>query len=119
MLRKSAPLLMAVLMLSFTGACATRSSTKEVRTVAATAASLTVVIPDTVKEPCVGAELPPPPKPSEKDYQVFGARQTAKLELCEGKRALAVDTMELHNRYVDSLQQKLDPPPWWKRVLPH
>jgi len=88
-----------------------------VQTVAATAASLKVEVPPTVREKCVGAELPPPPKPSEKDYQVFGARQTTKLELCEGKRALAVDAMDLHNTYVDRLVDAVRPPTFWERIV--
>jgi hypothetical protein len=85
-----------------------------VQTVAASAASLKVVVPATVREPCAGAELPPPPHPAVRDYQVFGARQTSRLEMCDQKRALGVEAMDLHNTYVDRLVGDLSPKPWWK-----
>lgn len=70
-----------------------------------------------MREPCVGAPLPPPPAPSEVDYQVFGVRQTSKLAECENKRRLGVEAMDLHNRYVDKLTESLDPPSLWQKVF--
>ncbi len=48
---------------------------------------------------------------------MFGARQTAKLEICEAKRALGVDAMDLHNAYVDRLVSDLRPPTFWERLF--
>ena len=41
-------------------------------------------------------------------------RQTTKLELCDGKRALAVGALDLHNGYVDRLVNDLRPKHWWE-----
>lgn len=90
---------------------------REVQTVAASAASLKVDVPPTVREPCAAAPLPRQPRPGEAEYQVFGVRQTTKLEQCEGKRALGVAAMDLHNAYVDRLLTELRPPTLWERVF--
>lgn len=71
-------------------------------------------MPPSVRTPCAGTPLPAGPKPGEADYQVFGLRQTLKVEQCDGKRALGVEAMDLHNRYVDRLVDDLAPRPWWK-----
>lgn len=84
------------------------------RTVAATAANLKVQVPAEARKPCEGAPLPTGPKPGEPEYQVFGIRQTTKLELCDGKRALAVEASDLHNQYVDRLVKDLKPRPWYQ-----
>lgn len=84
--------------------------------VAASAASLKVAVPPLVREPCEGAPLPPR-KASEADYQVFGVRQTGKLEKCDDKRALGVQAMDLHNAYVDRLVTDLRPPTFWERIV--
>jgi hypothetical protein len=102
------------LTVSFTAACAHRSSTQEIQTVSATAANLKIPVPSLVREPCEAAELPPGPKLDEADYQVFGARQTGRLETCEEKRALGVSAMDLHNEYVERLVSDLRPRPWWR-----
>lgn len=86
------------------------------QTVAASAASLKVAVPPLVREPCEGAQLPPR-KASEADLQVFGVRQTGKLEKCEDKRALGVEAMDLHNTYVDRLVTELRPPTFWERIF--
>lgn len=51
---------------------------------------------------------------------MFGARQTARLEVCEGKRKLAVDALDLHNAYVDKLVSELAPKKgFWDQLLHH
>lgn len=87
------------------------------RQVAATAADLKVQIPATARKPCEGANLPAPPKPGEADYQVFGVQMVGKLDICEDKRALAVEAGDLHNRYVDKLASTVNPPSFWERVF--
>jgi hypothetical protein len=82
--------------------------------VSATAANLKIPVPPLAREPCDAAELPAGPKPGEVDYQVFGVRQTGRLEMCEEKRALGVSAMDLHNAYVDRLVNDLRPRPWWR-----
>lgn len=72
-------------------------------------------VPGLVREPCEAASLPPA-KASEVDYQVFGVRQTAKLEKCDDKRALGVQAMDLHNAYVDRLVDTLRPTTLWERI---
>ena len=109
--------LLTCLMTSSLAACATRSSTREVQTVAASAASLKTDVPQLAREKCEGAELPPRVKAGEADYQIFGMRQTAKLEQCEFKRALGVEASDLHNQYVEKLVQTLSPKPWWQRLF--
>lgn len=88
------------------------------QTVAAEAAKLKVAVPALAREPCQAAPLPQGRSPGETDYQVFGIRQTTKLELCDGKRALGVEAADLHNRYVDQLVDELKPRSWWRRLLP-
>lgn len=105
------------LIASFIWGCAARSSTREVLTVAATAANLKVVVPPLAREPCEGAELPPGPNPGEPEYQVFGVRQTGKLEKCDDKRALGVAAADLHNAYVDRLVKIVRPPTFWERIV--
>ena len=109
--------LLLILTLLFTPGCASRSSTNAIRTVAATAADNRIPIPPLARERCAGAPLPRPPSPSEPDYQVFGVQQTAKLEICDAKRALAVQAMETHNTYVDRLVRDLRPATFWERIF--
>jgi hypothetical protein len=110
------PLLTCLIASSISG-WARPSSLREVRTVAASAASLKADVPPLAREKCAGAPLPAGPKPTETDYQVFGVRQTAKLEACEGKRALAVAAADMHNAYVDRLVEDLRPPTFWERLF--
>lgn len=75
--------------------------------------------PQTVKEPCAGAPLPKRDPATGvipyADLVGFGIRQTGQLELCEGKRALAVDSDKIHNEYVERLEKELKPKkPWYK-----
>lgn len=105
-----------ILTASSMAGCATRASTKEIQTVAASAANLKVEIPALAQERCEAAELPPAPSPGEADYQVFGLRQTAQLEKCDYKRAVGVAAMQIHNRYVDRLVEELRPPTLWQRL---
>lgn len=105
------------LIASSIAACASPSSTREIQTVAASAASLKVAVPPLARERCEGAELPKGPAPGEVDYQVFGVRQTAKLEKCEDKRALGVAAADLHNAYVDRLAERLRPPTLFERLF--
>lgn len=65
----------------------------------------------------MGANLPPGPKPGEPEYQVYGVQMVGKLDICEGKRALAVEASDLHNQYVDKLADRIDPPSLWQRVF--
>ena len=113
--RLALSLSMCLIASSFAG-CASRSSTREVQTVAASAASLKVSVPPLVRERCEGAELPPP-RAGETDYQVFGVRQTGKLEKCDDKRALGVAAMDLHNTYVERLVDAVRPPTFWERII--
>lgn len=83
----------------------------------ATAANLKVEMPATARTPCEGAQLPAPPKPTEPDYQVFGLQMVGKLDICDGKRALAVEAGDMHNRFVDKLAESLNPPSLWDRVF--
>lgn len=73
-------------------------------------------MPPKLREPCFGAPLPPN-SAGEEDYQVFGIRQTVKLEQCEFKRALGEAALDAHNSYVDVLVEKLRPPSWWERLV--
>lgn len=73
--------------------------------------------PETVKEPCEGAPLPQRGQNGvipDSEWSAFGIRQTGQLELCEGKRKLAVDSDNIHNEYVEKLREALQPRPWWK-----
>ena len=90
---------------------------REIQSVAATAASLKVDTPPLAKEVCQGAPLPKGPAPSEPDYQVFGILQTGMLEICDTKRALAVQAAELHNTQVDALKNELRPLSFWERLF--
>lgn len=105
----------SILIGSFASGCATPSSTKEIQRVTATAASLKAEVPPKLREPCSGAPLPPD-SAGEEDYQVFGIRQTVKLEQCEFKRALGEAALDLHNAWVDVLVDRMQPPTLWQRV---
>ncbi len=73
--------------------------------------------PPLARERCAGAKLPPMPAASEADHQVFGLMQTGQLEICETKRALAVEAGDLHNRYVERLVDDLRPKTFWERLF--
>jgi hypothetical protein len=62
---------------------------------------------------CTGAPLPPHHSQMPL-YLAFAEAQTNKLEVCEERRALAVDAMALHNKAQEALAVKLAPRPWWK-----
>lgn len=69
-----------------------------------------------VREPCVPAPLPPrQPPPGEPEYQVFGIEQTTALEICDGKRRLAVAASDFFNVQADYYQKQLEPRRWWQR----
>ncbi|MDP3495274.1 MAG: hypothetical protein Q8R82_19355 [Hyphomonadaceae bacterium] len=74
-------------------------------------------IPPLSREPCEGADLPPPPNPTEADWQVFGRLQTGQLDICDRKRALAVAAGDLSNLYGERLTDALRPPEGWERVF--
>lgn len=96
--------------------CAAPASTRQMQLATATAASLRVAIPDLAREPCLGAPLPPPPTPTEADYQTFGVAQTGQLEICDTKRRLAVAAGDLANLYAAHLQAELKPATLWQRL---
>lgn len=100
---------------SFVG-CAQRSSTREIRLVAATAASLRYDAPAIAREPCAGAPLPGP-NPGEPDYQVFGVLQTGQLVICDQKRQLALAAGDILNRSADQLVRELRPATGWERIF--
>lgn len=81
----------------------------------ATAASLKAEVPPLLRETCLGAPLPPD-NAGEEDYQVFGIRQTVKLEQCEFKRALGEAALDLHNGWVDVMIDRMQPPTLWQRM---
>ena len=56
-------------------------------------------------------------RPDKKAYQQFGAQQTAQLQECEIKRALAVAAIVTHNTFVDTLPEQIEKPPFSLRGL--
>jgi hypothetical protein len=120
LLRRPLLALSMFLMTTPIGACASRGvSIKDTQSVAASAASLRVKQDPYVRESCFvdAAPLPawtPPEQPDEAAWQAFGVRQTAALDICNGKRRLAVATGDLHNVYAEAYQKALAPRPWWR-----
>lgn len=72
-----------------------------------------VVVPGEAAKPCTPAPLPAVVHPSLGDYRVFGVLQTGRLEVCEERRALAVEAMLVHNAGQERLAEKLRPKAWW------
>lgn len=109
---KRSPLLLTGLLLTLSlTACASGPS------IVTNPDALKKTTPETVKEPCEGAPLPQRGQSGvipDSEWSAFGIRQTGQLELCEGKRKLAVDSDNIHNEYVEKLREALQPRPWWK-----
>jgi len=94
--------------------CAGMNSTREVRTAAGVGVQAgSIEVPAQARVGCKGAPLPPP-HPTIADYRTFGALQTGELGVCEARRALAVETMDLHNKANAELAKKVLPRPWWR-----
>lgn len=108
---------MLVLLAHFLTGCASRISTATVRSVAAEASGMRVIIPPSVEEKCGAAALPE--VVDLKGLSAFGIRQTGALEVCERKRALAVETMRAFNSQAYKLTEDLRPRPWWQFWKPH
>lgn len=85
-----------------------------IRSAATEAANSQIEVPSEAAVSCFGAPLPQGPQPSTDDYRMFGVLQTGRLAVCEQRRALAVDTIKLHNTYAQKLVEKIKPKPWWK-----
>jgi hypothetical protein len=97
--------------LSLTG-CATGNSTKLIRNAGAEGLRAGVIeVPAEAGRQCTGAALPL--KGSKEAYAAFGVLQTGKLEICEERRALAVEAMTLHNRTMVEAAKQTEPRPWW------
>lgn len=67
---------------------------------------------------CTGAALPMEDHPTVADYRAFGVLQTGMLDICEQRRALAVQRMQEHNAAQDQLAAKVGRKPWWKFWTP-
>lgn len=48
---------------------------------------------------------------------MFGVRQTAKLEICNRMRAVAVGAVDIHNAWVDDLRARLEPKGLWEKTF--
>lgn len=107
--------LIAVLVTSFLTGCAGQVSMRTTQIVTATAANLKVPELEDDSRPCPGAALPK--SDDAKSYAAFGVLQTGQLELCDGRRALAVERIKLHNLYVARLTNDLRPLRWWEKII--
>lgn len=88
------PLTVTLAALLSCGACAVTPDTAPPRS-----ASLTVDLPAYVREPCEGASLSLAPVP-----EAFAVSQTGYLNACDGKRGLAVTTVDIHNKFALALE---------------
>ncbi len=108
-------LALAILILLLGSGCATANSTKAIRNAGAEGLRAgTIEVPAEASKHCAPAALPQGPHPSKEAYAVFGVLQTGKLEVCEERRALAVEAMTLHNGAMEAAAKKAEPKPWWK-----
>lgn len=71
-----------------------------------------IAVPSEAAKPCTGAPLPR--DTSKPQLQAFALLQTGKLEICDERRALGVQAMELHNAEVVKAAERLERRPWWK-----
>ncbi len=86
-----------------------------IQNAAAEGASAGIVnLPPSVLAPCTGAALPKGPHPAKEQVLAFAESQTSKLEVCDERRALAVDTVSVHNASIAATVKKLQPHQWWE-----
>ena len=105
--------LLLILMGSFLLGCVSRDSTRMIRSAGQDAArSGLIAVPLEAAKPCSGAALPTQRTVGE--AWAFGYAQTQRLEVCDERRALGVEAMELHNTRVNALVKELKPKPWWR-----
>lgn len=64
---------------------------------------------------CYGAALPAGPSPSREEYRLLSLLSIGLLDICDQRRALAVQEMKNHNEAMDKLVEDLDYPAWWER----
>lgn len=94
--------------------CASQDSTRMILNAGqAGLAAGQITVPVEAAKKCVPAALPPL-KPTAADLRAFGLIQTGKLEVCEERRALAVEAMNLHNTTLAAAVKELRPKRWWE-----
>lgn len=100
--------------------CVQTISTKELQTALATAANQPVPIPPTADVKCDGPPLPAytnSPAEALAEARSFGVLSVGAIDVCDLRRALAVDAINLHNQGVAKVVNELRPLKWWEHIV--